>query len=149
MRTTLVIAVTGALVLAGAAAGQTPPATPTPETGLLVDVSVLPVSEVPMVMVPGDRTDKAAYVAQIMVVGPTDKPVTYAHKQLVVFAGEEAKGSFRGGGLSVAYRIKLQPEERTADASVRVTRDGRFVGGSRTQIRIAVPKAGLTPAPGK
>jgi hypothetical protein len=144
------IAVAPVLAVAAAVGGQTPQATPTATpSNLLVDVSVVPVADVPLVLVPGDRTDKPAYLAEVSVVGPTERPVAYAHKQLVVFAGEETNGSFKGADLSVGYRIRVDPEKRTADASVRVSRDGRFLCGSRTRIKITVPEAGIKPAPGK
>jgi hypothetical protein len=147
MRNRWMVAVVAAVLLAGAAAAQAPRSVP---SHLLVEVSVLPYSEAPrMVLVPGDRTDRPAYVAEIAVRGPSDEAVLFAHKWFVVFAGEPAIGTFSSGELSVEYRIKVDAKEPRADALVRVIKGGTFLCGSHTKVAFSATKAGVQHAPGK
>jgi hypothetical protein len=140
------VGIAAAALLVGAAAAEA--AGPTP-SHVVVDVSLLPVSEAPrMVVVPGDRTDKPAYMVEIAVRDPSERAAMFAHKWFVIFPGEPATGTFSGGGVSVEYRVALDAKELRADAGVRVTAGGTFIGGSSTKISLTALKVGVQHAPG-
>jgi hypothetical protein len=140
----------GALLLAMPGAAQTTRPAP---SSLFVEVSVVPTAQAFPILVPGDRTDKPAFVAEIALTTAEGLAATPAvqvrgRKRLVVFPGEAADGSFAAGDLSVKYRITVDLEKKTADTRVRVTRGAEFVGGSSTRISLAAPIAGVQHAPG-
>ncbi len=117
-------------------------------SNLLVQVSVTPYPVGDPILVPGDRSDKSAFVAEILLLHPPTN-VAYGHKRFVVFPGEPAKGSFPAADLSVDYIINLDLQENRAETKVRVHRGQEFVCGSAGEIWLARPKAGIQPAPGR
>jgi hypothetical protein len=147
MKNRWMLAVVAAVLLVGMPAAHAAGATP---SHVVVDVSVVPVSEAPrMVVVPGDRTDKPAYVAEIAVRGPSEEAAMFAHKWFVVFPGEPASGTFSSSGLSIEYRVAVDEKEPRADAGVRVTARGKFIGGSHCRFALTASTAGVKQAPRK
>lgn len=123
------------------------PAAPVP-SNLLVDVSISPYPNGSPVLVPGDRSDKPAFVAEIFLLNPSTK-IAYGHKRLAVFSGEPAQGTFSADDLSVDYRIRIDTETGRAETEVRARRGEEFVCGSRGTIWLGGPPAGVQPAPRK
>ncbi|OFV81005.1 MAG: hypothetical protein A2Y78_00480 [Acidobacteria bacterium RBG_13_68_16] len=135
-----------AVLLGFPAAGTQPASAP---SNLLILVSVNPYPEDEPTLVPGDRSDKPAFIVVISLLYPPPTEVIYGQERLVVFPGELAKGSFSAVDLTVAYTINVNLEENRAEANVRVRRGEEFVCGSSMSIALGRPKAGIQPAPGR
>lgn len=136
--------VVGALVVAGAFAQAPPPVPP----AVVIDLSITPAPAGGYTLVPGDRTDKPAFVARIGVhraVAPPGRG-SVAHKRVVVFPGEPAKGSFDAPEGPVEYTIEIDPAASRAEASLRVRNGGAVLCESHTSISLAAPRTGVQPA---
>ncbi len=140
-----VLAAGAVLLVCLAALGQLSKRAP---SNLLVEVSVRPHSASGPILVPGDRTDKPAFVAEIWLHHPPTG-VAYAHKRVVVFPDEPAKGTFPAADLSVDYTVSLDSKQHRVEAKVNAHRGQEFVCGSSSEIWLSEPKAALQQVPGK